>query len=206
MNEVQLNAIREAPTRSTCAEGQHMTTTPAMPELLPITGYIASLQDGALNVAVIEYAKAYALATLQAQQAAVSDEQIRHDANLPFVEDEQGAEWVTLSPAMFARAVRRVLALRPQAESEARRAAQEQLYAERERHTAEVKRLQAEIGRLQSLRPQAVPMTEDEIQSAFLMWLGQDSWRVIGAYYMQGARAAEAHHFGITAQGAQTKE
>lgn len=51
-------------------------------------------------------------------------------------------------------------ALRPQAESDARRAAQEQLYTERERHTAEVKRLQAEIGRLQSLRPQAVPMTE----------------------------------------------
>lgn len=83
----------------------------------------------------------------------------------------------------FARAI---LALRPQAEPaqprtfddrnakfreenwqirfdaavEARRAAQERLYTERERHTAEVKRLQAEIGRLQSLRPQAVPMTE----------------------------------------------
>jgi len=47
----------------------------------------------------------------------------------------------------FARAI---LALRPQSESEARRAAQEQLYTERERHTSEVKRLQAEIGRLQA--------------------------------------------------------
>ena len=52
-------------------------------------------------------------------------------------------------------------------ESDARKAAQEQLYAERERHTAEVKRLQAEIGRLQSLRPQAVPMTDEQRQRVF---------------------------------------
>lgn len=63
----------------------------------------------------------------------------------------------------FARAI---LALRPQAESEARRAAQEQLYTERERHAAEVKRLQAEIGRLQSLRPQSAPMTDAWIDDA----------------------------------------
>lgn len=56
----------------------------------------------------------YTIPCVAAQPAAaVSDAEIRHDANLPFVEDEHGAEWVTLSPAMFARAVRRVLALRP---------------------------------------------------------------------------------------------
>lgn len=44
------------------------------------------------------------------------------------------------------------------AETDARREAQEQLYVERERHTAEVKKLQSEIGRLQALRRE--PMTD----------------------------------------------
>lgn len=89
----------------------------------------------------------------QAQPAAeVSDD------DLQAIDDAHN--WQTLKGRMAA--YRAILALRPQSESEARRAAQEQLYTERERHTAEVKRLQTEIGRLQSLRPQAVPMTEDE--------------------------------------------
>lgn len=102
----------------------------------------------------------HAMLLLNAQPAEVSDAKIKRvwyacgvgtDYDVPPSEDDM----------RFARAI---LALRPQSESEARRAAQEQLYTERERHTAEVKRLQAEIGRLQSLRPQAVPMTPDVLE------------------------------------------
>lgn len=100
-----------------------MTTTPAMPEFIRV---LVKVQGGDMHSTEAQFMgddigylvavpREWQSATLQAQPAAVSDEQIRHDANLPFVEDEQGAEWVTLSPAMFARAVRRVLALRPQA-------------------------------------------------------------------------------------------
>jgi len=45
-------------------------------------------------------------------------------------------------------------------EAKARKAAQEQLYAERERHTAEVKKLQAEIGRLKASQEQAQQPSE----------------------------------------------
>lgn len=80
---------------------------------------------------------------------------------------------------------------------EARRAAQETLYAERERHTAEVKRLQAEIGRLQSLRPSQpspalVPMTPGEIEDAIGGITPRNAPYV--GIFVQGVRAAEAHH------------
>lgn len=93
------------------------------------------------------------------QPAEVSDEpteaQIAAGMRELFAGPKPWPSWeVTLK-----RVYQAMFALRPQSDSEARRAAQEQLYTERERHTAEVKRLQAEIGRLQSLSPQAVPMT-----------------------------------------------
>lgn len=142
-------------------------TTPqpaALPELPHTTYSLFYEQPGDLEDEGYQYVldepgytaaqmRAYALATLQAQPAEVSDEAISIAA-APFAWKNLN---VTEHRNAFARAI---LALRPQAESDARRAAQEQLYTERERHTAEVKRLQAEIGRLQSLRPQAVPMTD----------------------------------------------
>ena len=39
-----------------------------------------------------------------------SDDEIRRLVNLPFNQDENGTEWVTLTPQMLARAVRRALA------------------------------------------------------------------------------------------------
>lgn len=130
-------------------------------------------------------------ATLQAQPAEVSDEEIERVAR-----SHGTGGWQTL-PDMI-RFARAILALRPQSESEARHAAQEQLYAERERHTAEVKRLQAEIGRLQSLRPQAVPMTDE--RAAKIMFDLNNS-RTTGTRcwgWIDVIRAVEAYH-GITA-------
>jgi len=40
-----------------------------------------------------------------------SDDEIRRLVNLPFNQDENGTEWVTLTPQMLARAVRRALAM-----------------------------------------------------------------------------------------------
>lgn len=93
---------------------------------------------------------------------------------------------------------RAILALRPQSESEARRAAQEQLYTERERHTAEVKRLQARIGLLQSVRPQAVPMTEAELIDAQSQYIRSRPMFADTKSFADGIRYAEAHR-GITA-------
>lgn len=76
------------------------------------------------------------------------------------------------------------------AETTARREAQEQLYAERERHTAEVKKLQSEIGRLQALRP--VAMTPSEVTEAF-----DSELRSSYTDFEAGIRTAEIHH-GIT--------
>lgn len=105
-------------------------------------------------------------ATLQAQPAEVSDAELRETIDAlrdPGTVSTFYNGYYTLTPDELRRAI---LTQRPQAESEARRAAQEQLYTERERHTAEVKRLQAEIGRLQAERPQAVPMTDEWFDGA----------------------------------------
>lgn len=164
------------------------------------------------------------LAALQPQPAAaVSDEEIsRLWSWSATAEAERTA---TTQQHAFAYAL---LALRPQAEPaqprtfddrnakfreenwqirfdaavEARRAAQEQLYTERERRTAEVKRLQAEIGRLQSLRPQAVPMTPEQVR-ALVVECGYDHASTQErADFINGVRTGERWHR-ITAQGAQ---
>lgn len=78
-----------------------------------------------------------------------------------------GFEW--LVPYNFDRHNMRPLYLAPEGAEAARKAAQEQLYAERERHTAEVKKLQAEIGRLKASHSQAQQPNEwrDMIQERF---------------------------------------
>ena len=134
--------------------------TPAMTELPePELGYIET--DKSRQPAFSAWQMREALQSAQ-PAAAVSDEaarlaeQLSNIANGVRICGVHDRHFVSNRLHEIARAI---LALRPQSESDARRAAQEQLYTERERHTAEVKRLQAEIGRLQSLRPQAVPMT-----------------------------------------------
>lgn len=78
-----------------------------------------------------------------------------------------GFEW--LVPYNFDRHNMRPLYLAPEGAEAARKAAQEQLYAERERHTAEVKKLQAEIGRLNASHSQAQQPEEwrDVMQERF---------------------------------------
>jgi hypothetical protein len=43
-----------------------------------------------------------------------------------------------------------------------------------------------------------VPLTDDQIEKKFKSRFGEDSWRVIGAFYYEGHRDSEAAH-GITA-------
>lgn len=137
--------------------GENVKTTTAMPELPePELGYIET--DKSRQPA---FSARQMRAALQAQPEEVSDEpteaQIAAGMRELFAGPKPWPSWeVTLK-----RVYQAMFALRPQSESEARRAAQEQLYTERERHTAEVKRLQTEIGRLKSERPQAAPVGFD---------------------------------------------
>ena len=64
-----------------------------------------------------------------------SDDEIRRLVNLPFNQDENGTEWVTLTPQMLARAVRRALTL-PTAAPVDERYAFESEMARRESWTA----------------------------------------------------------------------
>lgn len=179
-------------------------TTPqpaALPELLrEIVAYCREAGHDWSNLAEAEHM----LAALQSQPAAagVSDAEI--DDIIERAGEAVGMSpggWDVVSPRDLVRAI---LALRQQSDSEARRAAQEQLYTERERHTAEVKRLQAEIGRLQSLRPQAVPMTKGTARQ-FVEWMkAQPEDREPTT--IDGALAEfEAHH-GITAPAGGEKQ
>jgi hypothetical protein len=98
-------------------------------------------------------------------------------------------------------------------ETKARKAAQEQLYAERERHTAEVKKLQAEVGRLKASPSQAQqpsgeavalpdtkldPMTRQQVREAYyeLTACTLDGDTDLACLV---AKAVEAHH-GIKGQ------
>ena len=92
-----------------------------------------------------------------------------------------GFEWLT--PYKFEKHNMRPLYLESDHAAIARKAAQEQLYAERERHTAEVKRLQAEIRKLQASQEQAQPsgeVSDTDIEAAItkavrerrLSWVG----------------------------------
>ena len=134
------------------------------------------------------------------------------------IDNELSEEWTcnsyhpSLRPAL--KAARAILALRPaqQSESEARRAAQEQLYTERERHTAEVKRLQAEIGRLQSAQ-QAVPMTDDVFgvlkkvhETAVYVGDGECSITMNLVREIDAIFERSTAHHGTTAQGAQGEQ
>ena len=74
-----------------------------------------------------------------------SDDEIRRLVNLPFNQDENGTEWVTLTPQMLARAVRRALAT-TEPDQTAHTVALElvaQYAAERDQLRAQVERLQA---------------------------------------------------------------
>jgi hypothetical protein len=46
-------------------------------------------------------------------------------------------------------------------------------------------------------RAAPVPLTDDQIEKKFKSRFGEDSWRVIGAFYYEGHRDSEAAH-GIT--------
>ena len=46
----------------------------------------------------------------------------------------------------------------------------------------------------------AVPLTDEQIEKKFKSRFGEDSWRVIGAFYYEGHRDGEAAH-GITGKG-----
>lgn len=128
--------------------------------LLGLSGYTADQMDA-------RYLRGYndALAALQSQQSTQGDTPAEAEVSDVIAmarERYRGTKWGKAAECICDAVDEAILALRPQSESDARRAAQEQLYTERERHTAEVKRLQAEIGRLQSERPQAVPMTDEQ--------------------------------------------
>ena len=163
-----------------------MTTKPAMPELPEPEAYIFQHEETGNTMFVdrqqVEWGfeknnprlqkvgkaytadqmRAYALATLQAQPAEVSDEEILKASRHP----RTGMyPWgIGSTEAEFMRAVRAILAL----------------------------------------RPQAVPMTEEQIVAALKACDREDPskegwiWRT----RIKWARAIEAHH-GITAQGAQ---
>lgn len=179
--------------------------TPAMPELPePELGYVKT--DKSNQPA---FSARQMRAALQAQPAAVSDAELRKTIDAlrdPGTVSAFYNGYYTLTPDELRRAI---LALRPQSESDARRAAQEQLYTERERHTAEVKRLQAEIGRLQSLHPQAVPMTDEQFtqllrklkRSREVFQAGRDSYETACAPMNSDDEAWFAYlaHHGITA-------
>ena len=45
-----------------------------------------------------------------------------------------------------------------------------------------------------------VPLTDEQIEKKFKSRFGEDSWRVIGAFYYEGHRDSEAAH-GITEKG-----
>lgn len=199
-----------------------MTTTPAMPELPEPYTLSRGDEDGPIQLGyTADQMRAYALATLQAQPAEVSDAELRKTIDAlrdPGTVSAFYNGYYTLTPDELRRAI---LALRQQSESDARKAAQEQLYAERERHTAVVS---DERGLLQelidaydamspsfdaeawteraratlALRPQAVPMTDE--QAAKIMFDLNNS-RTSGTRcwgWIDVIRAVEAYH-GITA-------
>lgn len=180
-----------------------MTTTPAMPELpeVPLIRFSTGHGVEWAKMYTADQMRAYAIATLQAQPAEVSDDEREafeawatscwHD-----ISKYEGLYKSVQTHALWcAWETRAILALRPQSESEQEKELRRSLaeaQATISERNAEIIELQKRIHR----SPQAVPMTDERLAEVLTTAYGSPEWTMDD---VRAARAVEAAALGITA-------
>ena len=136
-----------------------MTTTPAMPELPEPYTLSRGDEDGPIQLGyTADQMRAYALATLQAQPAEVSDAELLGAIARGWCHPKNSGKEVDADlAAAIAEEIRAILALRPQSESETF-----DQWLKRERPAGAVSDMERGWNACAaSLRPQAVPRTDE---------------------------------------------